>query len=452
MGLIKLSLISLKKDLSKSIFYFLTFLLTTIFIFTFFNLAYNPQANIHLGKDDQTFVTPIAVFVVIIAMVCVFLANNFYVSHKGKEISIILMSGASVFQLGVYLFFQVLIIMVLAIPLGLFLGYLLIPVVHSIFARSFLYQGSLFYLSDETFVATAVILVFEVFWCSLLNLGYCVRSTIVSIMNEDNKVKLSSLKMKNTWDYLERNEFLDLMKDEKESHAEPVKKSHFSNQVFLILYIIPIIIFVFLKDSMSFLLFSLIGIAGVFGIIKKVLPDLITDQQRQTFLENPVQFIGAGFFRSDIQKVFGLMLVMLLSSILLMCVTVYTLHQPLVSMVALMSYVSVMILMSLTIVFKIGMELNKRQKSFQNLCYLGYSIKQLKKIIRIEMRLFYGVILMMPLLYQIVILINLLIRGQITIYLLVMMLMIQIIPVIISYIITVRLYLRIVPMKMMNKR
>ena len=99
MGIIKLAFVSLKKDLSKSIFYFLTFLLTTIFIFSFFNLTFNPYSGIHLGKDDTTFVTPIAVFVIVIAMLCVFLANNFYVSNKGKEISIILMSGASILSI-----------------------------------------------------------------------------------------------------------------------------------------------------------------------------------------------------------------------------------------------------------------------------------------------------------------------------------------------------------------
>ena len=84
MGIIKLAFVSLKKDMSKSIFYFLTFLLTTIFIFSFFNLTFNPYSGIHLGKDDTTFVTPIAVFVIVIAMLCVFLANNFYVSNKGN--------------------------------------------------------------------------------------------------------------------------------------------------------------------------------------------------------------------------------------------------------------------------------------------------------------------------------------------------------------------------------
>ena len=85
MGIIKLAFVSLKKDMSKSIFYFLTFLLTTIFIFSFFNLTFNPYSGIHLGKDDTTFVTPIAVFVIVIAMLCVFLANNFYVSNRKRN-------------------------------------------------------------------------------------------------------------------------------------------------------------------------------------------------------------------------------------------------------------------------------------------------------------------------------------------------------------------------------
>ena len=190
MGIIKLAFVSLKKDMSKSIFYFLTFLLTTIFIFSFFNLTFNPYSGIHLGKDDTTFVTPVAVFVIVIAMLCVFLANNFYVSNKGKEISIILMSGASIYQLGFYLFLQVFTIMLCAIPLGLVLGYLLIPTINSLFMMTFKYSGQLFYLSSQTFPATFMILAFEVMWCSMLNLGYCVRSTINSMIHDKNKIDL----------------------------------------------------------------------------------------------------------------------------------------------------------------------------------------------------------------------------------------------------------------------
>lgn len=434
MGLLKLSLISLKKDFGKSIFYFLTFLLTTIFIFSFFNLVYNPRANINLGKNDVTFVTPIAVFVILIAMICVFLANNYYVSNKSKEISIILMSGASVYQVGIYLFLQVFIIMLCAIPFGWFVGYLMIPLINAVFSSTFVYEGQLFYLAKETNIATAIILGFEIFWCSLLNLGYCVRSTISAILNGENKVTLAGS--------------LGFMKP----FAFKQRKSSTIDRIFIAFYLLPAVIFVFLKDSMSFLFVSLIGVIGVYGIVKKVIPHIIKKHQQNQSLENPIHLVSLGFFNSDMKKIFGLLLVMLLASILLTCVTVYTLSQPLVSMVSLMSYISVMILMSLTIVFKMGMELNKRKRNYQHLCYLGYSLHQLKQIVVLEMKLFYGVILFMPLIYQFIILGNLLISKQITIYLVIMILFIQIIPVLISYAISIRLYMSIMPQSMVDQR
>ena len=415
MGIIKLAFVSLKKDLSKSIFYFLTFLLTTIFIFSFFNLTFNPYSGIHLGKDDTTFVTPIAVFVIVIAMLCVFLANNFYVSNKGKEISIILMSGASIYQLGFYLFLQVFMIMLCAIPLGLVLGYLLIPSINSLFMMTFKYSGQLFYLSSQTFPATFMILAFEVMWCSMLNLGYCVRSTINSMIHDKNKIDLSGL-----------------------------KGPQITSKVFIILYFVPMVLFLFVKDSTSYMFIALFGLIGISGLIKKVLPEYIRKRQRNNSLENSEDLISLGFFHSDIQKIFGLLLISLLSSVLLTCIIVYTIKQPLVSMVALMSYVSVMILMSLTIVFKIGMELSKRKGNFENLCRLGFSLEQLKRIKK-EMICFYGVILLLPLSYQIIILCNLLLRAKITFYLFLIILIIQIVPLFISYLLSIKLYKGILP-------
>ena len=107
-------------------------------------------------------------------------------------------------------------------------------------------------------------------------------------------------------------------------------------------------------------------------------------------------------------------------------------------MVALMSYVSVMILMSLTIVFKIGMELSKRKGNFENLCRLGFSLEQLKRIIK-RNDLFLCVILLLPLSYQIIILCNLLLRAKITFYLFLIILIIQIVPLFISYLLSIKL-------------
>ena len=207
----------------------------------------------------------------------------------------------------------------------------------------------------------------------------------------------------------------------------------------------PRVLFLFVKDSTSYMFIALFGLIGISGLIKKVLPEYIRKRQRNNSLENSKDLISLGFFHSDIQKIFGLLLISLLSSVLLTCIIVYTIKQPLVSMVALMSYVSVMILMSLTIVFKIGMELSKRKGNFENLCRLGFSLEQLKRIIKKEMICFYGVILLLPLSYQIIILCNLLIRAKITFYLFLIILIIQIVPLFISYLLSIKLYKGILP-------
>ena len=214
MGLIKLAIRSLKTDFLKSLFYFLSFVLTTIFIFLFFNLTLNPSTGINLGGNDAKLITTIAAFVILIAMVCVFMANDFYVLAKTKDVSIVLMSGASVYQVGIYLLLQSTIIMFLAIPIGFVISYPLVPLVNNLLFMVFDYQGSLNYISSNTFMATAIILFCEIGWCTLLNMGYCYRTSI-------NKMVTANVKI--------------------EKFGIGVKK--LSNRIYLVLFILPMIVF-----------------------------------------------------------------------------------------------------------------------------------------------------------------------------------------------------------------
>lgn len=416
MGLFKLALRSLKTDFLKSLFYFLSFILTTIFIFLFFNLAFNPNSGINLGADDSTLVTPIAAFVILIAMVCVFMANDYYVLAKTKDVSIVLMSGASVYQVGAYLFIQSTIIMLLAIPLGFMISYALVPIVNGIFFAAFNYQGDLNYISSNTLVATAIILFVEIGWCTLLNVGYCYRTSI-------NKMVSANVQI--------------------ESFGFSIKK--LSNKIYLGLFILPMLIFPFLEDTASHLILSIFGMIGVYGVIKNVIPQYLEKRQNNQSLEDRFALIALGNVKYDLQKVLMLVLVNTMAAIVLMCVTVYTLETPLVSMIALMSYFSVMVLLSITTIFKVGMELQNRKKSYVNLYHLGYELKDLKKIINIEMIIFYGLIIVIPLLYQIIIVVKLYSIGLINLYLIGIIILIQILPMLICAFVCTNMYQRILP-------
>ena len=416
MGLIKLALRSLKTDFIKSLFYFLSFVLTTVFIFLFFNIAYHPGSGIELGSGDSTLVTPIATFVILIAMICVFMANDYYVLAKTKDVSIVLMSGASVYQVGIYLFIQSTIIMLLAIPLGFLISYALVPLVNGVFATAFNYAGDLNYISKNTLIATSVILLCEIGWCTLLNMGYCYRTSI-------NKMVSANVQMENYG----------------------FKTRKLSNKLYLALFILPILIFPFLQDTASHLLLALVGLVGVYGIIKNIIPSVIERRQNNQSLEDPLALIVLGNVKYDLEKVRLLVLVNTMAAIVLMCITIYTLETPLVSMIALMSYFSVMILLAVTTIFKVGMELQKRKRNFLNLYHLGYVLKDLKKIINLEMIIFYGTIILIPLLYQIVIVTKLYSLNLMSLYLIGIILLIQIMPMLICALICTRMYQKVLP-------
>lgn len=414
MGLIKLAIKSLKTDFIKSLFYFLSFLLTTIFIFLFFNLTFNPATGLELGRAKL--ITTIATFVILIAMLCVFMANDFYVFAKSKDISVVLMSGASVYQAGIYLLLQSIIIMMIAIPLGFVISYILVPVINGMMTLVFDYSGSIDYISHDALVATAIILLFEVGWCTLLNMGYCYRTSVNSLAKSNIEIEKFSLGIKKL-----------------------------SNRMYLVLFILPMFLFLYFDDPSSYLLVAIIGIVGVYGLIKKIIPKYIEKRQNNESLENRWLLITLGNIRYDLQKVRMLVLIITIAAIILMCTTVYTIDEPLVSMITLLSYFSVMILLAITSIYKIGMELQSRKRSFMHLYYMGYVMDDLKKIINLEMIIFYGIIIVIPLLYQIIIVIKLYSIGVINLYLILIMLLIQIIPMLICMLICTVMYKRILP-------
>lgn len=414
MGLIKLAFKSLKTDFIKSLFYFLSFLLTTIFIFLFFNLTFNPATGLELGRAKL--ITTIATFVILIAMLCVFMANDFYVFAKSKDISVVLMSGASVYQAGIYLLLQSIIIMMIAIPLGFVISYILVPVINGMMPLVFDYSGSIDYISHDALVATAIILLFEVGWCTLLNMGYCYRTSVNSLAKSNIEIEKFSLGIKKL-----------------------------SNRMYFVLFILPMFLFLYFDDPSSYLLVAIIGIVGVYGLIKKIIPKYIEKRQNNESLENRWLLITLGNIRYDLQKVRMLVLIITIAAIILMCTTVYTIDEPLVSMITLLSYFSVMILLAITSIYKIGMELQSRKRSFMHLYHMGYVMDDLKKIINLEMIIFYGIIIVIPLLYQIIIVIKLYSIGVINLYLILIMLLIQIIPMLICMLICTVMYKRILP-------
>ena len=58
----------------------------------------------------------------------------------------------------------------------------------------------------------------------------------------------------------------------------------------------PMVLFLFVKDSTSYMFIALFGLIGISGLIKKVLPEYIRKRQRNNSLENSKDLISFRIF------------------------------------------------------------------------------------------------------------------------------------------------------------
>ncbi|MCD8028686.1 MAG: hypothetical protein LUF02_08540 [Erysipelotrichaceae bacterium] len=88
---------SIKDDFSRSLFYWLTFVITSMFIFLFFNLSYNKMVGFTFINNKNDLMSYITIFVVAVCLIVIFFANDFYVKKKAKQLAIQLVCGATFF-------------------------------------------------------------------------------------------------------------------------------------------------------------------------------------------------------------------------------------------------------------------------------------------------------------------------------------------------------------------
>ncbi|MEG0368311.1 MAG: hypothetical protein RR585_15825, partial [Coprobacillus sp.] len=128
------------------------------------------------------------------------------------------------------------------------------------------------------------------------------------------------------------------------------------------------------------------------------------------------------------------------SSLLLMTLIFFHLDAPLVSMVALVSYGGVHIMLCMTLFFKLGMAFMNRTYRFHQLRCLGFVEEDLKKIVKLEMFTFFGIVLWIPLIYQVTMLGKLLYTQSIQISLSFMIIGLEVLPLCIAFLLSYGIY------------
>lgn len=363
---------SLLKDIDRAVFYWIVFVLSSMFMFIFFRLAMSEMIGVTFIYSDNNLPTYLTVFDVFICMLVIFLANNFYVEKKSRELAMILVCGGTYIQLAEFLLFQTGILMAAAILPGILLGHISIPLLHTFLTRA---MGFPVVISStrEAVVATICVIVFEVFWCTMLNLGYSYRNSICSLLHGESKIRLKTPK---------------------------ILKTSGSKWFYVILYVgCAGLMYVCGEGTEKMMFLGAAGLLGLNGSVNYILFPFLEREVSGRWIDDPEKLVSMGLFREDLKMVRLYITLFISTAVILSAAIASAARSPVEMLLALLSFVMIIPLLALSLMFRFATETVGRKEQFRSLLKIGYLESQLKSIMKKELLCLYGFILAASMFY-----------------------------------------------------
>ena len=418
--MIKDALKSIKNDFSGSLFYWLTFVLSSMFILMFFHIAYSDSVGVSFINSKNNMKTFMSVIVIAMCMIVIFFTNDFYVKKKAKELSVRLVCGSTYASLVVFLLFQTILLFLLAIPAGMVLAVMCIPFINYLLIEV-LNSEIYITLNATAFISTFIIIAAEIGWCTLVNLGFSYRSSIKALMDGDKGYFKSAVSL-------------------------PVFVSGKAKKnIALVLYIVPLLLFYTVgKETTGIFIFSLFGMIGMYSCFESVFVPYLSDKIENKYIEDPLKVVSLGFLRHNCIILKSSVVLLVVCSIILIGILVSCLNEPVDVMMAMISFVVINILMTFALMFKFSSELMYRKPIYESIRRIGYLDTQIQHIMLNEVVLLYVFVGVLCLLYILNIFNVLMIHALLDVRLIVGMLMAFIIPMFICGVINYCYYKKVV--------
>ena len=422
---------SLKNDFSRSFFYWLTFLLTTTFSVLFFSVASQEEIGFTLIHASNDVSTTITIFSVVICMIEVFFANDFFIKTKSKALAIQLICGARFVQLAEYLLCQTFILLAAAIPCGILLAVGLIPVTNTAISL-YLHSSFTIQVNSTAIIGTAFVVLTLIFWTTYLNMAFAYRNNASTLLNERSVLTgLSSSLLAG----------LGINKIENVKKAVKILQGVGS----IVLFIAPLA-FMFRSPDNIFVL-SLASMAGFLFTTTTVVIPGTSKLLKDCCIHKPVVLTFLGFLRTDIRIMRVNVILLVLSSVLLISTLVTGCDTAMLMMMVLLSYIVINILLSLAVMFKFSTDILNRKKYFMTMDQLGYFKRDLNGIILAETTVFYVYVIFSALIPIGFIFALLSMRGMMEIPVVVFLTGSFLVPMLVCYLVTLLYYFKTVKVK-----
>ncbi len=364
---------ALKNDFLRSFFFWLTFVLTSMFIFLFFSIA---------GTiEEQGIITGVTVLVVIVCSMDIFSANSFFIHAKAKDMAVRLICGATYSFLATYLLIQTVILLGLAIPIGIGGTYLLIPLMNQLLHTAIV-------IGSDAVLQTSFMIGYILFWIILLNLSFAYKSAASMMLNGQSTLLHGSANVFYMGSVSQKSKAI----------------------LYVILFILPV--FVILFVNVPFTLGTIISFAGIYGMISMVAIHFLDQQIDQKKIENPVGIVSLGFLRNDLRELKMNLLLFICTALIFFSLATEVGTGSLERLLIQISYLMMNLLLALAIMFKYATVQSTRIKHFKTMSNLGYLEEEKKKIIRKEVHLLYSFVMILGGIYVGVLLVGMVLHQN----------------------------------------
>ena len=414
---------SLKNDMIHSFFYWLTFVISSMFIFLFLVVSMSDAVGVTFVQAKGDVATNLAVFSSVLCMVEIVFANDFYVKSKSRELAVRLVCGATYVQLAQYLLSQTVFLVAIAIPVGILAGTICIPLI-GLLMSSITGTPMSINITGEALIWTICILGFVVFWTLILNLSFAYRNSAAQLLNSQT-IKTGS-----------SNPFLTAFLED----LNKGKQGTISRLLALAMFLVPIGLFYF-SPSAS-MIFAAVSLVGLNDLIKNLAMPYL-NRHIEKHITDPEKTGYLGFVRHDLKILKTNLLLLIVTSVLLITILVSTTTAT-DAVLVLITYVAMSTLFSMAILFRYSSDLSFRKKYYRTLSHIGYMQDSEKRMITKEVLTFYGVVIALILFYVINLSASLIIGGNLSVTSTVVLLISAVIPELICMIINRSFYMDVI--------
>lgn len=351
----------------------------------YFNMAYNPYLNIQsdeeimlMGVDINNILIPaISMFMVILMFFVIMILCQNFLNRKNLEEVILSLGGVGLNKIALYLFLQLFFTLIRAIPLGILLFLVFNPIFNFFVCQVLHVTYPLGYVSSTASWLSIVVIITLLLSMIITSTGYVYRHELIQLLEILNK----------------KNKPL------------PVSHLRMPSFFYVIVFILPIFaIPPLINETRSIILMFLISMIGYRAMIKKTLPKLFV-HLRLHFLQGP-PLVSMAFSQATmfIQQISGVLAAQFISVNIIMVLLHSSRYNQGLLLICWMTYIILMITIFLTMIYKNAENESYYFKTYQTIYHLGYSMKEISKLIGYEFIFMFVLFMVGPMIYAGVIL------------------------------------------------